>query len=494
MSAAPLRIGAHMARPSYVPGERVNVLLTLVNESSTDLRVAEPLGRRAPLTLRLRAPSGRLEVVQVGAEPHWTYGILYDDDPEDYLMFAREHAVRDIDLHEHFGIAEFGHYLLQVEYTPEEAHTWRSPELAFELARSNATFLDVTPVEAGDNWERRVTWVERDGHGSRAVLFEDDGKDIALHAAAQLVALPDGAEPALSASPPQNGNNEYWVAWIAGGALHALMPPPGDDGTGKLAPAPLKLPAGAHDAHLVRPLVMEPPPPAPFKTPRCTIPVLASTAAGGRALHLYEIDRHGHLAAGQVLQMAAATVGCWATSPTRKDRLFVFALAAPGQMFVFGARAPWGGQCSMPSRWFAIDADAFLLGDVRPTTEGEARVGVVVRRGQLWERIVLAAPHAHEPASGEPLHRSSFAPPPGAEPIRARIDIDGGLHLIYRRDRELAYVPPDAAAATWKDDGLGARAAATAHLVLPMNHRHVLVACDPDHGPVWVRLPVSGAR
>jgi hypothetical protein len=122
-------------------------------------------------------------------------------------------------------------------------------------------------------------------------------------------------------------------------------------------------------------------------------------------------------------------------------------------------------------------------------------MGLVVRQGQTWERVVFVAPPPAAAAKdAEVIHRSSFTPPPGAEPVRARLDIDGALHLLYRRDKQLTYVPPDAAAATWTNDRLGARAQATAHLILPINHRNVIVACDPDRGPVWEVLPGGSAQ
>ena len=477
MSVAPFHIEARLSATSFALCERIEWTLVVANHGKHAATVPDAERDGPALTLKLRRPAGSSEVVQPGMLPPPPGAF---EDSSELEIGPGDKAEFSGDLTEHFHNLEPGSYAFQIEYTLDDGRTWRSRELLFELDPPTGSVLDVTPNEAAAAGRHGVVWAEHGRQGPRALLFDDDGWTREMRGAEQMMLMSEDAAPALSTSPAGIAWDERWVAWIARKELHIRFYAHGDPNLELVAP-PVPLPSDAVAPELVRPLLAE----APLRDgrPRCTIPLFAARSSGGRALYLLEASRQGHVTTRTVVPIADAAVGCWGTAPTAAERVFTFVLGAPHQLFVFGVHAPWDHPCSLPARWFTIEADAFLLADLRSTLEGQVRMGLLARRGDAWERIVLALP-AIGRSEATVIHRSSLSPPTGAEPVRARLDGAGGLHLLYRRKKELAYVPHAAPTATWTNDRLGALAPATAHLDL-CDPRRVIVGYDPDRGPVW---------
>jgi len=490
MSLDGLHVSAHLTGHHFTPGERIGWKLVVVAREAVVV-VPDPLSDTAALTLKLRGPDGKTEVVRLGDIPP-PGGVL--PMPESRRLPPRGKVVFEADLAEHFPHIGFGRHWLQLEYKVDE-HVWRSPEMPFDFISGHALFLDVTPNDATGPWST-LLWVERGPTGGRAMLFEDDKNVTSVQGATQLAAVPDGAEPVLGSRPANKQHTDRWVAWIAGApsarSLHVEYYAGGDpeQPADTLHPPPVKLPADLHEPRIVRPLLDQW---ADEGRPPSTIPILARNADGSEALHIMELDAKGRVAPGYVVPIAGVAAGCWGLSPSLEARLFAWAIQRAGEVVVSGVEIPWhrhghghaAGQPT-PRAWLAIEAEAFLAGDLRCTFEGLVWMGALVRRGSAWERLVFVAPAGgRAQAEAEIVHRATFTPPDGAELVRARVDDAGRLHLLYRRGPELAYVPPNEQKATFTDGRLGLHAPATAHLVLGFDGRRVIVGYDPERGPVW---------
>jgi len=467
---------------AFAPGERVPFSLTVGNDGPDFVHVPDPFRSGSSLALHLCRPSGRTDVLRLddllpplGISPRL---VKYGIPPRDEVAF-------NADIAQLFSLSESGRYTLVVEYTLFDDRTWCSPEIVFERDPPAGVFLDVTPNEGAGVGIHGVIWVERSPRGERAILFDDRRQSRSVVGARELAPL-SGAEPALSSSPSGVPFSERWAAWISGDQVHALFYAHGDLKLTLVAP-PFLLPNGALAPRFVRPLLAEP---APYEggRPRCALGMLAANALGGKDFYLFELDRDGAATWVALVPMAGAVVTGFALAPTERDRLFAFVLVSGGWVHVIAVSAPWdGGPPGAPSEWHVEAADGFLVGDLRARPDGSVRMGLVLRRGAEWRRVVFTPPTA----SGYPAQDVSveaFDPPPGAEAVRARLDSEGRLHMLYRRAGELAYVPPGASAATWSRDHLGERAFETAHLILRPGARARLVVYDADHGPLLERL------
>jgi hypothetical protein len=485
MSLHRVHISAHLTGHSFTPGELIGWKLVVVAREGAVI-VPDPLSGSDALTLKLRGPTGKTEVVRLGDLPG-PPGVI--EMPDGRLLPPGGKVVFEDDVATYFPNIGFGPHWLQLEYTVD-GEVWRSPELPFQFVPGHASFLDVTPNEATRNGWNGVLWVEHGPSGPRAMMFEEDTRARSVAGAFELAAVPADAEPALGSRPANWPFPERWVAWISGETLHLQYHADADpEHPGNtLHPPPAKLPAALHQPRIVSPLLDEW---VPDRRPRSTVPVLAKNADGTETLHLLEIDPHGRVAPKHVIPIPGVAAGCWGVSPAVETRVLAYALAGAGQVSLFGVELPWHGHALAPAprRWIALEADAFLAGDLRCTFEGPLWMGALVRRGHDWERVVFIAPvGARAGTEAEILHRSSFTPPEGAEAVRAGVDPGGELHVLYRRGKQLAYVPPGETKATFTSDRLGASAPATARLVLGPGRRRVLAAYDPERGPVWQAL------
>jgi hypothetical protein len=153
---------------------------------------------------------------------------------------------------------------------------------------------------------------------------------------------------------------------------------------------------------------------------------------------------------------------------------------------VSGVVAPWDGECGPAIPWFESPAQGLLLGDARAADAG-LRVGALLKAEREWLRVAFTPPSALEREATD-VSVEPFPVPPGSEPVRARLDHAGRLHLLYRLGNTLSYVPPGAKEAAWRHDRLGALARETAHLILRPGTPPTLVAYDAERGAVLVRL------
>jgi hypothetical protein len=109
-------------------------------------------------------------------------------------------------------------------------------------------------------------------------------------------------------------------------------------------------------------------------------------------------------------------------APSEKERVFVAVRRDGGRVEVGAIAAPWGAPALAAVRWHMEDADDLLLGDVRATLDGAVRVGLVVRRGTEWRRVVFTSPRPDEWVVRD-VAVDAFTPPAAADGVRARLDL-----------------------------------------------------------------------
>ncbi|MFS8087192.1 MAG: hypothetical protein ACMG6H_16280 [Acidobacteriota bacterium] len=132
---------------------------------------------------------------------------------------------------------------------------------------------------------------------------------------------------------------------------------------------------------------------------------------------------------------------------------------------------------------FRAEAE-LMAGDVRATVDGQAYVGLLLKRDEKWERISFIV--SKRGTKVEP----TVTPLPagrGATAVRARLDEHGCLHVLLRRHDRLSYVPP---AENW-DTSLDSRLISVGNffdLLLQPNRPPALVYYDSQQGPVVGRL------
>ena len=476
MTAPTLRFDANVGGSLFAPKERVPFALLAANDGSDVAYIPDPFFRGPSLVLRLRGPAGVVslspgELPPAHGEPRM---------PRNRAVLPGAVVAMGADLAALFDLRTPGRYTLVAEYTVPGLPTYRSGEMVFDRAEPAGLFLDAAPDDCASLGTHSIVWVERhDAQTARALIY-DLGRGHGVSGAEELVAgLPAGAQPLSSVSPAGFAFGERWIVWLQGEELHARFYAHGDPAL-SLQTAPVSLSSMGVDHRILLPPLASAPP--DDGRPGCSIGLLAKGPVSDE-LQVVELDAAG--AATNPIRVALPTgvVAAWAVAPSETERVFVLARRDQGRIEVAGVVAPRGGPAQAPVLWHTEDADDVLLGDVRATGEGDVRVGLVLRCGREWRRVVFASPRAGGAAAHE-LVSHDFTPPADAEPVRARLGSDFGLHLLFRQGRTLSHLRPGAGVATWTSDRLGARATTTAHLVLKQGARATLIAYDPDQGPV----------
>ncbi len=476
MTAATLRFDAKVQGSLFAPKERVPFALLVANDGSDVAYVPDPFLGGPSLVLILRGPQGVKSIVPGEIPP--VHGI--PNLPGNRAVLPGTVIEMAVDLATLFDLAPPGRYALVAEYTVPGLPTFRSSEIVFDRAEPAGVFLDAAPDDCASLGAHSIVWVEgRDPQTTRALIY-DLVRGHGISGAEELAArLPAGARPVSSVSPAGFAFGERWIVWLQGEDLHALFYAHGDPVL-SLQTSPVSLSSTGADHRIILPPLASAPP--DDGRPGCSIGILAKGPVSDE-LQVVELDAAGAATNPIRVALPAGVVAAWAVAPTETSRVFVLARRDQGRIEIAGLVAPHGQKAEAPVLWHTEDADDLLLGDVRATRHGDLRVGLVLRRGSEWRRVVFGPPRAGETTAYE-LVSHALTPPPDAEPVRARLGIDFGLHLLFRQGRTLGYVPPGAGVATWKSDHLGTLAMTTAHLVLKQGARVTLIAYDPDRGPV----------
>jgi len=320
-----------------------------------------------------------------------------------------------------------------------------------------------------------IVWVERSNGRHRALGFDKDERTVIVGAFELITDLPAGAKPIMSSSPAGLPFSERWVAWLQDGRIHARFFAHGDTEL-TLAAAPISLPHGLQDPQLLRPLLAEQ---APDEgRPRCLVGVLSKTGKPGLDLYLFEIDRNGTSLMRSIVHIEQPQVAVWAAAPDPEEQQIVFVSVSTNSVHVTGLSTFWNGDTTELRPWGIEAADGFLGGDMRAQMDGTLQVGLVLLKANAWHRVVLGS-------TGTVITRdedaTTFRSPAGAEVVDVGIDESAGIHILYRREATLFYLPPHSTTPAWTDNRLGSRGL-DPHLCLQRGRRSVAVY-DLDRGP-----------
>jgi hypothetical protein len=142
-----------------------------------------------------------------------------------------------------------------------------------------------------------------------------------------------------------------------------------------------------------------------------------------------------------------------------------------------------GEESQSPVSWFGADGE-FLAGDVRVALDHTVHVGLLVNRGNEWERVTFVAPmrgQKPEPAV------TRLNPGPQAAAVCVRLDDKGDLHTLFRRDDAVHYTPPHAGseASSYPRPVVAGN---SADLLISLDGRVVLVYYDFEMGPTFLRM------
>lgn len=474
MTAA-LGFQAALSRSSFALKERAALSITIANDGADPAIVPHPLrGGGGALQLVLR-PAG-------GAERRFSPGEVppppgVKQQVANLRVLAGAQETLSFDVAEVFEPLDPGAYEIAVELTWAAGETWLSPSLPFTILPAADTFLDVTPSEAASVGYQAVVWVAPDGGAGRLLRFDEGPYSPKIQGALPVVALPGGAEPALSTAPAGLPQMDRWIAWISGDALHVAYPT--EEESGPVAPRAAPLPPGLTAARLVRPLIAEHAPDDP--RPRCTAGLLVTGASGRTELLLADVDRDGGISYSNPVAFEDPVLAAWATAPSSWGRIFVVATASASGIRLVGVATAWGDSPGAPVELFTVPGDELLLGDVRADLEKRVWIGLLVRRRGAWARVSFSPP-VQDP--DEEVRTEDLQPGARAVPVRVRLDATGGLHTLFREGAALHYVAAGQAASSWSS------VKRTSHeaLLLRPKKAPLLVHQDADSGPSIDRI------
>lgn len=487
MNLPGLDIDARVDGASFALRERIPLIVTLTNTGSSVVRVPDPVASDGDAwALVLTRPDGsatRLPLNQTGVPAGGMRQILM------LGVLPSEPLVLRFNVASLFHLIAPGDHSLVVECTLSPGQTYRSSDIPFTLrAPSPPAFFEVAPAEAASRGYQAIVWAEG---GSRALQFDDGQRPLDPFGAHPVASVPAGARPVVSTAVAGQPQMDRWLAWLsADGSLVTTFTTetPGRAVAPRTSPLP---PAGA-PFHILSPVLAdneysapaadvdadaETEEEAPAPPPTASIGLLGAGASGGMDLVLARVDASGAALFERPVPFSQLppekVLGAWATSPSVWSRVFVVALPAPSGVLVRGVSIQ-PRAAVVPVDLATIDADEFLLGDVRCDLRGQVWIGLLVRRGAKWARVSFTPPVRDK---DKDLRTEILDPGPGAQVAAIRLDTEGRLHVVYRASGELRYAGPGSASYSW----------ARADLAASASHEHIVL-----RGPTAATLVYHG--
>lgn len=478
MTTTGLVAQAKLGGSNFALKERILLSLIIKNTGTTPITIPQPFcGSDAAASLELCQPSGIVRTLRfrdVSPMP----GVAARLERTRVLPGRAE--VFTLDVADRFELVDAGNYELTVScmWTPEE--TWRSEKLCFSIRRPIAGFLEVTASEAAALGYHAILWVEPDGREGRVLLFGDGPFAPRIFGARPVICAPRDAKPALSTAPAGLPQIDRWIVWTSGSMLTFAFLSEEDEIA--VPPRTVALPAGVTAPRIVRPVLAEH---APNELcPRCAIGVLATNAAGGADFLLAAVGREGAPHWSQPVTLPGQVLGAWATAVSAPAGVVVLALAGRGEIRVMKIAVFWDGSTGIPTDLFTVPADRLFLGDVRSDLHNRMWVGLLVERQSRWARVSFSIPGV-DPQKNRP--GDEWYPARDAQPVHARVDGAGHLHLLYRQGGRLCYLPPGSTEPTWSRETLHSDSAEEQLLLRP-RHPTLLVYRDVRQGTSILRI------
>lgn len=473
----PLEIKAELGREYFAMGERIPLVLSVTNKGTEVSPVADPRRGGDSLMILLMMPNGQERGLTIGealGEP----GV-----PEilvDMRIPPGREQLFEFDLAKLTRFDRPGNYRAKLIYIWKKGEMpWNSAELDFVIKPPAGTLLEATPTESSVNGSYGVLWTEKEGDRARVLLLDYQLQNpvAEVRGAREIARIPLAAAPVLSMEPGGLPFSEKWMAWTSQQQLHVLYH--ADTVENQLGPR--AIPLSGIEPRLVRPLLAEP---APDEgRPGCMIGVVTGGSTGTGSLTPVEINEKGEPRVLAAKSLQGTVLEAWATAPTPSKPMFILAIRVGENLDVLSLNCPWRGTVGEPTVLLSMHAE-LLAGDVRATFDGQAYVGLLLKRDEKWERMSFVVPKRGtqvEPTI-TPLQAGR-----GATAARARLDGSGRLHVLLRRNDRIGYVPPGENWDTLLDDRL-VGAGTFFDLLLPPEFPATLIYYDDKRGPVPVSL------
>lgn len=470
-------IQATLERKEFAVAERIVLTLSVTNSSATELLlVADPRRGGDSLRFTVRFPDGQ--------EPSFTVGEALQAPgvrqvPADMAVPPGVRQDLEFDLAQWVRFQDPGKYRLKIHYEWKKGESPWSGEISFTLNSPAGVFLEAVPLEAARTGYYGLLWTERNANQARVLLADYRiEKPLAdVRGAREITTLPAEATPGLSMSPGGQPFSERWLAWVVDNNLHALYY--ADTVENQLPMRTVRLPS--NDLKLARPPLAEAAP--DNGRPGCMIGLVSRATGGGGTLQPIELNRRGEARTFEASYLSGPVVEVWGIALANSHPTFIVAAQVGKSLELTAAACPWQATRSISTLLLSTEAE-LLGGDVRATLDGQARVGLVVKRGRVREQVFLTLTSLG--AKPEPV-KKDLRLDEDANIIRTRLDERGRLHLIVKRPHRLSYVLPDENLEITLAEKL-AGDGRFFDLLLRPDFPATLVCYDRSRGPIAVKL------
>jgi hypothetical protein len=336
--------------------------------------------------------------------------------------------------------------------------------------------LEVVANEASASGFHGVGWGDPVGKQSRLLYstFQLAKPSGTASSAVEIARFPAGSEFTFSTSPAGLPAGQRWIFSSRAGEIgyqfwsreaRECIP-------GQTIPFPGLAPRLIHPALAGK---------APGTGAPSCVAGLLFASSGSTAFLPMEILGNGEHRRRQHTDLGRDVVGAWATTLDRDRRVFVFAVQHASKTVVRAITLDLNFSPAITETWLEIEGE-FVAGNVLAGMGGGVTVGLIVRRGEHWHAVTFTAPVMNVRKKEQTLELSAG---PGSSDPRARLDGTGRLHLLYKREQTLCYIPGGSAEPTWFSRR--AAAAQSPQMVIPAGGRAVIIYGDPDDGLTFLQ-------
>jgi hypothetical protein len=471
----PLDIQAFLTGQTFAVGEMIPLRLIASNPGPEAISITDPRRGGKYFRLRIKVATGEWRTVtmdEVLSVPGVPPIIGQVQAPVAYKWNF------EFDLTALTKMDQPGGYALVVEYEWQPGKIWNSPPIPFRIVMPKSGLLVVMPSEATRTGYHGLVWLHADGGEVRALLldFRIQEPIPPIQGAVEIARLKANSALTLSMSPAGLPFPDRWVAWVEGERVcFSYWARTEQD----------RMPSrffsvGGIQPELIRPVLASR---APDEgRPGCLIGLLLRSATGQQMVSV-EVHPDGQFQISQPQGVGGIVRDAWATALSDGLRLFVFACQSDQSLHILSISCAPGQQCQTPMSWFRTEG-VFLAGDIRVALDRSVRVGLLLDRGNEWERLTFVSPmpgQLPEPVSTPLKH------PPGAAAVRVRLDGKGNLHTLFLSDGALKYVPPlsQTVVGSYQRPVVAGN---SADLLISPDGQVVLVYYDFEKGPTFLRV------
>ena len=471
----PAHIQAFLPQQIFAVGEKIPLTLAVSNPEPEVISVIDPRRGGKYFRLRIMVAPDEWRVVTM-AEALSAPGVPVIVTQVQVPVGGKWDF--DFDLSKLTSLDQPGSFALVVEYEWLPGQVWTSSPIPFWIVSSASGSLVITPSEATRAGYHSLVWVQGNGDEGRALMLDFRIQQLTppIKGAIEIARVKPSSPLTLSMSPAGSPFPDRWVGWISDERVYFSYWARAEQD--RLAAASFS--TGGFQPQLIRPILASS---APDEgRPGCLIGLLFRSA-GGQQMVGVEVNADGQYRLLNHQPLGGMVKEAWATAPGDGVRLFVFASQSRQTVEILSVSCLLGEGSRAPMSWFSTEGE-FLAGDVRVMPDHTVRVGILLNRGEEWERLTFDAP----PSGQMPVPSAArFKPGPQAVAARARIDGNGDLHSLFLRDGALHYAPPKATAEVSSHER-PVVAGNSPDLLISLDGRVALVYYDLEKGPTLLRI------